>query len=232
MPPDPLSFDDAVPGERIAHSSLSSKVYQSLRASLANGELLPGQKLTGRMVSERLGVSQTPVREAMLQLVAERALTMNLNRSVTVPVLSKAQFIELRDIRVALERLASRCAAPHASPTAIDAAEALHRRMIAAKRAGDYPATMRLNREVHFAVYQLSERPELVALIESLWIRTGPYLNLIYHHVDPTTIEPHPHERLFEALRAGDPEACAAATERDIIDGGRAILVGLEETAR
>jgi GntR family colanic acid and biofilm gene transcriptional regulator len=65
--------------QRIAHSSLSTKVYESVRSALANGELVPGQKLSARLLTDRLGVSQTPVREAMLQLVAERALTMNRN---------------------------------------------------------------------------------------------------------------------------------------------------------
>jgi len=221
----------ALPGERIAHSNLSSKVYQSLRASLATGELMPGQKLTGRMVAERLGVSQTPVREAMLQLVAERALTMNLNRSVTVPILSRTKFIELRDMRVALETLACRCAARHAGSADIDAVEAVHREMIAAKKSGDYARTLRLNREVHIGVYRLARREELLALIESLWVRTGPYLNLIYRNVDPATIEPHEHENLFRALRAGDAEACAASIARDIIEGGRPILDSLEQSA-
>lgn len=215
---------DSLSAARITHSNLSSKVYQAIRSSLAIGELMPGQKLTGRMLSEQLGVSQTPVREAMLQLVAERALTMNINRSVTVPTLSREKFIELRDMRVALEGLAARCAAERAQTKHITELKALHRRMITAKRAANYPDTLRLNREIHFTVYELSQREELVAMIESLWVRTGPYLNLIYKNVDSQKIEPHEHETLFAALKARDPQACEASIVRDIIEGGYPIL--------
>jgi GntR family colanic acid and biofilm gene transcriptional regulator len=123
--------------ERIAHSSLSTKVYEFMRSALANGELLPGQKLSARTLIDRLGVSQTPVREAMLQLVAERALAMNRNKSVTVPVLTAEMYIDLRDMRVALEGLACRCAVEHVTEADVKALEQLHRRMMVAKRSGD-----------------------------------------------------------------------------------------------
>lgn len=214
--------------QRISHFSLSTKVYQSIRSALANGELVPGQKLSARLLIDRLGVSQTPVREAMLQLVAERALTMNRNKSVTVPMLTAETFIELRDMRVALESLACRCAVEHVMDAEIDAAEKLHHQMIVAKRAGDFRATMRLNREVHLGIYSLSHRPELVAMIESLWVRTGPYLNMIYKGDMPAVIEPHEHESLFAALRARDPEKSAASISRDIIKGGAPIIDALQ----
>lgn len=217
--------------QRISHFSLSTKVYQSVRSALANGELVPGQKLSARLLIDRLGVSQTPVREAMLQLVAERALTMNRNKSVTVPMLTAHTFIELRDMRVALESLACRCAVEHVTDAEIDAANKLHHQMIIAKRAGDFRATMRLNREVHLGIYSLSGRPELVAMIESLWVRTGPYLNMLYRGDMPAGVDPHEHESLFAALRARNPEKCAASISRDIINGGALIIDALQAQA-
>jgi GntR family transcriptional regulator, colanic acid and biofilm gene transcriptional regulator len=215
----------------LAHSSLASKVYESLRTSLANGELPPDQRLNGRILAERLGVSQTPVREAMLQLVAERALTLNRNKSVTVPALTAEQFIELRDIRVALESLAVRCATEHITEADVNAIEAVHRRMVAAKKTGDFRTTMRLNRELHLATYRISRRPELVALIESLWVRTGPYLNLLYQHGSQNVIEPHEHEQLINALRAHDAKAAAASISRDIVKGGAPVVEAMRAAA-
>lgn len=216
---------------RLSHSSLSTQVYASLRNWLASGELAPDQRLNGRVLAERLGVSQTPVREAMLQLVAERALTLNRNRSVTVPSLTAEQFIELRDIRVALETLAVRCAVEHVTDADIDAIAQFHRQMIEAKRRRDYGTTMRLNRELHLSTYRLSRRPELVALIESLWVRTGPYLNLLYQHSGQDAAENHEHERLIEALRARDADACAASVARDIVNGGAPVVTALRSGA-
>lgn len=224
---DPASGESST----LAHSSLATKVYESLRTSLANGELAPDQRLNGRILSERLGVSQTPVREAMLQLVAERALTLNRNKSVTVPALTAEQFIELRDIRVALESLAVRCAAEHITEADVNGLEAVHKRMVAAKKRGDFRTTMRLNRELHLATYRLSRRPELVALIESLWVRTGPYLNLLYQQGSQNVTEPHEHEQLMKALRARDAEAAAASIARDIVKGGAPVVEAMRAAA-
>jgi DNA-binding GntR family transcriptional regulator len=216
---------------RLTHSSLSTQVYGSLRTWLANGTLAPDERLNGRVLAERLGVSQTPVREAMLQLVAERALTLNRNKSVTVPSLDAEQFMELRDIRVALETLAVRGAAQRVSDTDIDTIAELHREMIEAKKRGDFRATMRLNRELHLFTYRLSGRMELVAMIESLWVRTGPYLNLLYRHGGELVTAHHEHERLIEALRARDADACAASIERDIVSGGAPVVEALRTAA-
>lgn len=217
---------------RLTHSSLSTQVYGSLRNWLANGELAPDQRLNGRILAERLGVSQTPVREAMLQLVAERALTLNRNKSVTVPSLTAEQFVELRDIRVALETLAVRCAAAQVTDADIDTIAELHRQMIEAKQRGDFRATMRLNRDLHLSTYRLSGRMELVAMIESLWVRTGPYLNMLYKGDMPAVVDPHEHESLFAALRARNPEKCAASISRDIIKGGAPIIDALQAQAQ
>jgi DNA-binding GntR family transcriptional regulator len=220
---------DALPGggPALTNSSLATQVYESLRNSLANGELAPEQRLNGRVIAEQLGVSQTPVREAMLQLVAERALTLNRNKSVTVPALTREQFIELRDIRVALESLAVRGAAEHVTNTDVNTIEALHRRMMAAKKRSDFRTTMRLNRELHLGTYRLSQRPELVALIESLWVRTGPYLSLLYQNGSVAPAKTHEHERLIKSLRARNGEAAAASIARDIITGGAPIVAAL-----
>ncbi|MCD2512526.1 GntR family transcriptional regulator [Comamonas endophytica] len=217
--------------ERLAHTNLSTKVYEFMRSALANGELLPGQKLSARTLIDRLGVSQTPVREAMLQLVAERALTMHRNKSVTVPVLSADDYIELRDIRVALEGLACRCAAENVKNADLVALGKLHRQMMVAKRGGDYRSTMRLNREFHLGIYALSGRAELVALIESLWVRTGPYLNLIYRDTVPLP-KTHEHDGLLAALKARDPELAAQAVAQDIIRGGEPVVNALRADAQ
>jgi GntR family colanic acid and biofilm gene transcriptional regulator len=212
---------------RISHLSLSARVHQTLRAWLSGGELEPGQKLTGRILAEKLGVSQTPVREALLQLVAEHALTMNPNRSITVPVLSKEKFIELRDMRVALEGLAAKFAASQCSEKDLLALEKLHQDMMQAKNGGDFKNTLRLNRLIHFSVCEMSGREELFAMIQSLWARTGPYLNFLYRNIKTNPDLPHPHEKLLLALKTHNPALAEAAIAQDIIEGGADILSAL-----
>ena len=83
--------------------SLRTQVYDSLRQALTTGRFVPGQKLTFRFIAGALGVSLTPVREALGRLVAEGAFEMQPSRSVRVPLMTRARIEELRDIRKSLE---------------------------------------------------------------------------------------------------------------------------------
>lgn len=212
--------------QHVSQQSLASIVYANIKNALAKGELLPGHKLSARDLCKQLGVSQTPVREAMLQLVAERALTLNPNRSITVPELTRNQFIELRDIRVVLEGLAAAHAARVAKKKDVDAVVVIHKDLLIAKKKGVYRETLRLNRLLHFSVYELSQREELVSLIDSFWARTGPYLNFLYQK-PPISKKEHPHEALIQALRTNSPKGAQQAIEIDIIQGGASIVDAL-----
>jgi DNA-binding transcriptional MocR family regulator len=92
--------------------SLRDKVYESLREALTAGRFLPGQKLTFRFVAGTLGVSLTPVREAIRRLAAEGAFEMQPNRSVRLPLLTRDRVLELRDIRMASRASPPRRPAP------------------------------------------------------------------------------------------------------------------------
>src|SRR5439155_6547292 len=93
------------------HTSLRNRVYASLRDALTAGRFTPGQKLSFRFIAGTLGVSLTPVREAIRRLVAEGAFEMLPNRSVRVPLMTLEKVLELCDIRRAVEGLAAEKAA-------------------------------------------------------------------------------------------------------------------------
>src|SRR5437763_3346438 len=96
-------------------TSLRNRVYASLRDALTAGRFTPGQKLSFRFIAGTLGVSLTPVREAIRRLVAEGAFEMRPNRSIRVPLMPREKVLELRDIRVAGEGLAAEKAAARAN---------------------------------------------------------------------------------------------------------------------
>src|SRR3546814_7922359 len=77
-----------------------SEAYEALKQALISGHFMPGQKLTLRMLAEALGMSVTPVREAIHRLTAERALEGAANRSVRIPPMTRGKILELRDIRL------------------------------------------------------------------------------------------------------------------------------------
>lgn len=201
--------------------TLAHQVYAELRDWLIAGVLSPGEKLSLRTVAERLGVSMMPVREAVSRLIVDAALEVAPNRAVRVPVMSLAQFRELTQIRLAIEGFAVERAALQRSAqqlAAIKRHDAAFRRQCGHQRA-DVEAAVKANRALHFAVYDAAGLPSLIPIIEGLWLRIGPVLNLDMR-ASPERLRlgaaERCHARLVAAVEDRDPKAARAALAADI----------------
>ncbi len=148
-------------------TSLRRQVYDSLREALTAGRFVPGQKLTFRFVAGALGVSLTPVREALRRLVAEGAFEMQPNRSVRVPLMTRARILELRDIRIALEGLAAEKAAERASKQQIGRLRRIALEIATARSAGDSVTDRLKVREFHFAPRGPETRARIIRALQS-----------------------------------------------------------------
>ena len=91
----------------VGRDNLTARVFQELRVALMEGRFRPGHRFKIRELAETMGVSETPIREALMQLVRARALNMQASRSIEVARLSASQYEELRSIRILLEGLAA-----------------------------------------------------------------------------------------------------------------------------
>jgi len=201
--------------------TLGAQVLAQLRAQLIAGQLAPGERLSLRTLGQRLGVSMQPVRDAVARLVAERALEVTPKRSVQVPLLSAPQFRELTAIRQAIEGFAAEQAALRRGKgelTVLRRHEAAFRRQCA-RRTPDSDAAIVANARLHFAVYRAAGMPALTAIIEGLWLRIGPALNLDMRAA-PQRLSEAPsarcHAQLVAAIEAGDAAAAGAALREDI----------------
>lgn len=224
--------------QHVEHVSLSNQVLREIRSAIVLGDLAPGARLTFRDVAQRLKASVTPVREALLQLVAERVLSVGPGRTITVPLLTRAQFLELRVIRVTLEGMAAEAAARHAGPRLADELESIHRQLDEAKMARNARQATIQNRAFHFRLYEAAALPALRGMIENIWLRTGPYHRYIFadpskHIFDSPSrkrgVPQHAHRRVIAGLRAGRPADVRLAIEADILSGDPIILPQLPE---
>jgi DNA-binding GntR family transcriptional regulator len=208
----------------IARDNLTSRVYEELRTALMEGRLWPGQRLKIRDLSAALRVSETPVREAVMQLVRERGLEMQTSRAITVVRLTLGQYTELRRIRLELEGLAAAEAAPCSTQAVVEELEALNAKLLAAEAAQDWAEAVRANWRFHHRVYRTAGMPELLGIIETLWLRNGSLLNYQYPHAPPTYPGRHRHLDIIEGMRACDPAAARAAVVSDTVEGGARLL--------
>jgi DNA-binding GntR family transcriptional regulator len=213
----------------LEQGNLSARAYFSIREGLIAGNFKPGERLVMQDLAERLGTSVTPVREACLRLVSERGLELRSGRFATVPALTRARYLEVRTIRIALEGLAAEMATHHVTDADLDRLLELHNLFEAADRKNEAMEAMQYNREFHFTLYRLSGMDMLTAQIESLWVSMGPILNLFYTIGHNSYVGADEHLVLIAALRERKPAKARKAIAEDILRGGVSILRFIDE---
>lgn len=213
-----------IPSLSLARSeTLTDLAEAALRQALMSGVFLPGQVITMRALASSLGVSVTPAKDAMSRLVAERVLQTGPRRSAVVPRLSTESIQEIYVIRLSLESTAAERGSMNVGLKQIRAMSDLAKKVEEAMVQGDYKAVLRANRDFHFYLYERSEMPILVGMIEGLWLRLGPSMNLLYSKVKPKTLAERAgtgyHEELLEALRKADVAGVVRAIQLDLSAG-------------
>jgi len=205
----------------IQTTSLSQQIYLKLRHQLMSARLHPGDRLKIRDLAQTLGTSETPVREALLQLVKDGALEMKPGYFIRVRRVNLREYMEIRDLRLLLEPHAAQAALPNVDDAFIRELSRTHDRLVKAEAEQDFPTALQANYDFHFSVYRRSEMPHLIEMLERLWIQIGPLLTYLYPHGHPTYAGSHQHIHVLAALKARDKKALRKAFEQDLIEGGR-----------
>jgi DNA-binding GntR family transcriptional regulator len=221
--PAPKFVSNLAVGSRIERFSLTDQAYRRIKRLLMTGAVEPGRHLVLRDVARQLGISVTPVREALLQLVAEKSLELFDRGSIRVPLLSLPACLELWRIRLLLEGECTEAAAANTSAELIESLTKSHQAMVAAKQARRLSDALLHNMEFHFALYRAANLPLLLALIEDIWARSAAYVRFFHEtHVEGRTTAakqgPHMHATVIAAMAAGDPVRARKGVERDLLE--------------
>lgn len=199
---------------RIDPTKLREGVYFALRDAFTRGAFAPGDVLTLRDLAAQLGVSMTPVREAVRRLVAEGALVDTPNRKLMVPPFDARRAGDLMAARLAMEGLALDQAMDRVTPADLDALQQVLARV---PDAPGHQPDLVANHDFHFTLYRVGGSEVLLPIVEALWLQYGAYLNLIINRPAASKIEEHVHHfELMEALRRKDRPAAHAALKADI----------------
>lgn len=203
--------------------------YGRLRELLVAGQLAPGDMVSPRELAQRFEISPMPVREAVQRLAAEGALVVRPQSGARVPLMTRARFVELTTIRVALEGMAVARAARVATAAELVAVRLLHKRLRASagRHRPDAAVVIRGNQRLHFAIYRSARMPLLLTLIEGLWLQIGPVLNLDLRsstdRLQKLADHQH-HAQLVEALGKRDARGARRALVGDIESAAKHIL--------
>lgn len=204
---------------------LEEQAYRSLRQALVEGTFAPGDKLSLRRVAAALGTSPMPVRAALRRLAAEQALDLTASGTAIVPRLTRAAFLELGEVRAALEPLALRLAAPRLDAPTLAALEHSLAEHAASRTGGRPEEFLRVDREFLFTLYRRAEAPLLLGMIEGLWLRRGPlFWEARWVLMGRPAETAHRHAPILAALRRGDGEQAARELEAEIRDATAFLL--------
>ncbi|MBW0088049.1 GntR family transcriptional regulator [Pseudonocardia sp. KRD-184] len=151
----------------------AEQVAAALREEILGGHLPGGAPVREQEVAARLGVSRTPVREAVGRLVAEGLLIKDGNRTAHVFRPSLAELLEIYEIRTPLESLAARLACTAADEAFLDRLEAAGRALTEALPGVDWSAK---HEAFHLCLVAGSGRPRLEALVRTLRAQSEPYV--------------------------------------------------------
>lgn len=213
----------------LGSETLGQRVHLELRNFLMEGGAQPGQKLTLRQLTKAFGTSPMPVREAVQRLAAEGALEVLPNRTIRVPLMTKAKLQEVRRIRVALEGMAIAEAALLIDSPAIERLELLNAAFVEEmqKNENDPGRLFHANKEFHFTIYRAAQMPHLETMIENLWLQIGPMLHfsLGFRGREATNkFAPDCHHKMLDGLRNRNAELARQGLETDITDAANLIV--------
>jgi DNA-binding GntR family transcriptional regulator len=196
----------------IARMALPEAVAERLRTLIIEGELAPGARLNERGLSERLGVSRTPLREAFRMLASDGLLVQLPNRGAQVVALSAEDVRHAFAVMASLEGLSGELAAQHVGDSDVVELRAMQAEMEAAHAQHDLPSYYRVNRAIHDRINAIAGNPILTQTFRTLNTRLHALRfrsNLVPTKWDQAVTE---HRAMIDALAARD-----GARLRDIL---------------
>ncbi|WP_353807656.1 GntR family transcriptional regulator [Agromyces sp. SYSU T00194] len=205
---------------------------EALQQAILDGRLPQGAPLVEREIAEMLGVSKTPVREALKQLQSSGLVVATSYQGVAVRTLEAATAHELYAARLAVEPQAVRMGVERCGPGRQDAA----RRALGEARAllgGEHPAQLGLaNRRFHREIYVLCHNEWLISFLDKLQL-LNTFLATAGWRIEPTFgVEADEHQLLLDAVEAGDAERAESLVREHILEASRSLLRVLEAQGR
>lgn len=193
----------------IDREMLSSKIKDRILQLILEGELKPGDRVVETRIARELGVSQSPVREAIRDLAGAGFLEIEPYRGARIRQFTREGFLDDMEIRGELEAIAAQRAATRITSTQIERLKSLVAEMHAMGEAGDPHGQAMKNTEFHRTVVEAAGSDAL----ERVWSMLEPfartYVTAMVPGADLVWLGDR-HSAIVEALQTGDPERAAA----------------------
>ena len=208
---------------------LRDVVFNTLRQAILKGELAPGERLMEIQLAEKLGVSRTPIREAIRKLELEGLVLMIPRKGEEVAKISEKSLKDVLEVRRSLEELAIELACQRISDTDMedmDAAQAAFRDAIA---KGDAMEIAETDEAYHDVIYNCTRNTRLVQILNNLREQMYRFRLEYIKDEDKRQILLIEHEKILKALRSRHVAEARAAVREHIDNQEITVLKKLKE---
>ena len=183
---------------------LSKKVYRILKERIIKGDLAQGSKLFEAKIAEQLGVSRTPVREAIRELAAEGFVKISPNQGVEISNISIEDIQEVLQIRAVLEGLAAKLAATKITKEKIKKLENINKNMEKYARKDDIFNVIRESEKFHGLILGICGNSRLIQIRKNLNDQIHRYRSISLNIPGRPKYALEEHIKITEALKQGD----------------------------
>jgi DNA-binding GntR family transcriptional regulator len=223
-----MTFDFRIRDEE--RVPLRERVYQRIREAVVMGRFQPGEQILEEELARLLGVSRTPVREALQRLEAEGHLTIVPRKGIVFgPIISKVEFEQVSQVREALEGLAAALAADSISEADLERLQEVIGQSRSALEQGDMDGLRQLNTLFHQIIIQASRNDRLTRILETMRDEIQRYRSFSSAIIRSQPGQLQDHHEILSALRARDSGAARDAMVKHLQRNRLIVLEAVKE---
>jgi DNA-binding GntR family transcriptional regulator len=210
--------------QKVTRLRLHDTVVEHLRNFIVEGVLVPGTKLNERELCDTLGISRTPLREALKVLAAEGLIDITPNRGATVALMSEAEIREMFELMSGLESFSGELACERITPAELTEIKAMHYTMLACRAHDDLPGYYAQNRQIHDRINLAARNPAL----RQIYVSINRRLQALRFRSNFQTAKwdkaVQEHDEMIKALEARDGPRLAAILRQHLLEKRDAVL--------
>ena len=195
---------------------LRDAVFETLREAILKGVLSPGQHLMEMQLAYQLGVSRTPVREAIRMLELEGLVNMVPRKGARVAAISEKSLCDVLEVRRVLEELSVRLACTRMERDGLEKLDAINQQFIRACQSDDVVQIARIDESFHAVIYEAADNAKLLQLLNQMQNQMYRYRIEYIKLKERRQILVEEHKKIIHSLARRDAEAATEATRAHI----------------
>ena len=207
---------------------LRDVVFHTLREAILRGELKPGERLMEIALAEKLGVSRTPIREAIRKLELEGLVIMIPRRGAQVAKITEKELTDVLEVRIGLENMVIEKVCSQMTAEQLDRVEEAEREFEKAMREGDLKNLAEADENFHKMIYDACDNRRLLQILSNLRAQLYRYRIEYLKDEDTRNLLVEEHRAIYHAIRNQDTEAAKKYAFAHVENQRKAILQSIQ----